>query len=161
MCGSTAARHGAILVADGNRPGNWGSADEPGEIWVICEECDAGRRGYFNSVNVDAELIRRVTSHKSVHMRIGELLKAIGVGTPVHSPLIEDVAGQSGWKARLRELRYPVIGWEIEARPHSGPFLKRHCDYVLLRHRPWPEDPTGTIRRFEKERRRQNERNAS
>jgi len=148
MCGSTVMRHGATLVVDDNKPGNWGDADELGSFWAICEECYAGREAYFSSVNVDAELIRRVTAHESVHMRIGELLKAIGIGKRVPSSLIEDVAGQSGWKKRLRELRYPVIGWKIEAHLYNGPSGRKRSDYILMSHRPWPQDPTGAIRRF-------------
>lgn len=90
-------------------------------------------------------------------MRIGELLKTIGVGKRVPSSLIEVVADQDDWQKRLRELRYPVIGWEITTRLYKDPSGKKQSDYVLLSHKPWPKDPTGTIRRFEAERKERND----
>jgi hypothetical protein len=105
-------------------------------------------------MNADAELVRRVTAHKSVHRRIGELLKAVGVGNRVPSSLIKAVAGQPSWRQRLRELRYPVIGWKIEVRLFAGPSGRRCTDYVLLSYKDLPEDPTESIRQFEKVRRK-------
>jgi len=155
MCGCTVAGDGATLIVDDSKPLNWGGPDDQGDLWAICEPCCAGTKEYFSSMHVDAELMRRVTSHRSVHVRIGELLKAFGIGNRVCSSLIKAVADQGGWQKRLRELRYPVIGWEIEVRLYSEPSGKKHSDYVLISDKPWPEDPTGAVRRFEGDRRRQ------
>jgi hypothetical protein len=51
-------------------------------------------------------------------------------------------------------LRYPVIGWKIEARLLAGPSGRRCFDYVLLGYKDWPGDPTEAVRQFEKARRR-------
>jgi hypothetical protein len=132
-----------------------GGTDELRGLWAICEECDAGRRAYFSSVNVDAELIRSVTAHKSVHLRIGELLKAVGVGSRVPSSLIEAVAGQSNWRQRLRELRCPAIGWNIEPHLYNLPSGRRRSDYVLVSYREWPQDPARAVRQYERARGKQ------
>jgi hypothetical protein len=100
--------------------------------------------------------MKNAMGHKSVHVRIGELLKAVGVGKRVHSSLIDVIADQDDWQKRLRELRYPVIGWEIDTKLYKDRHGKKQCDYVLRKSTPWPEDPTGIIRRFEKEREERN-----
>jgi hypothetical protein len=87
---------------------------------------------------------------------LGELLKAVGVGKRTPSSWLEIVADQDDWQKRLRELRYPVIGWEIETRLYKGASGKKLADYVLRAWRPWPEQPTEMIRKFEKERERKN-----
>jgi len=152
MCGSTVERDGANLVVDDSRPKNWGGNDRPGSLWAICEPCCAGTKAYLSSVHLNAESLRKVTNHKSVHVRIGELLKAVGIGNRVPSSLIEAVAYQDGWQKRLRELRYPVIGWEIGTHLYKGPSGKRQSDYLLISCKPWPRDPSGAIRKFEKTR---------
>ena len=157
MCGKTVVQDEVKLVVDHKKPRDWGGTNDRGNLWAICEECNAGKKAFFSSLNVDADLMRKAMGHGSVHVRIGELLKAVGVGKRTPSALIAVVADQDDWQKRLRELRYPVIGWEIETRLFKGKSGKKQSDYVLIRHKPWPKDPTGTIRRFEEERKRRNQ----
>jgi hypothetical protein len=152
MCGETVANHGAYRMGDASWPGGSRGTNGLLDFWAICEKCDAGMIDYLPEAMGDAELVRRVSAHQSVHMRIGELLKAVGVGNRAPSSLIEAAAGQSGWRQRLRELRYPVIGWKIECRLYKGPSGRRRSDYVLISYREWPHDPTGAIRQFGKAR---------
>ena len=84
------------------------------------------------------------------------MLKAVGIGNRTTSAILQIVADQDDWHKRLRELRYPVIGWEIETIRYKSSSGKTQVDYVLKRHKPWPDDPTGKIRRFEKEREKKN-----
>lgn len=156
MCGRTIDRHGVTLVVDHKIPRDWGGSNDPENLWAICEDCNAGKKAYFSSLNVDAGLMKRVSAHESVHVRIGELLKAIGVGKRTPSVLLEIVADQDDWQKRLRDLRYPVIGWKIDSKLYKGPSGKKQADYILRSYKPWPEDPSGIIRRFEQERRRRN-----
>lgn len=162
MCGRTVQRHGIALVTDHKIPRDWGGSNDRDNLWAICEECNAGKKAYFSSLNIDAEVMKRALAHESVHVRIGELLKAVGVGNRTSSQLIEVVANQDDWQKRLRELRYPVIGWEIDTKLYRAKSGKKLCDYVLRRFEDWPEDPSGEIRRFESERKKSNsERGAS
>jgi hypothetical protein len=156
MCGRTIERHGITLVVDHRIPRDWGGSNERENLWAICEDCNAGKKAYFSSLNVDAELMKRVSSHKSVHVRIGELLKAIGIGKRTPSLLLEIVADQDDWQKRLRELRYPVIGWDIKTQTYKGSAGKKQADYILRSWKPWPHDPSGVIRRFEQDRERKN-----
>ena len=156
MCGKTVEKHGIVLVVDHKKPRDWNGTNDRDNLWAICEECNAGKKAYFSSLRVDAELMKGVTAHESVHMRIGELLKAVGVGKRTSSQLIEVVADQDDWQKRLRELRYSVIGWEIDTKLYRADSGKKQCDYILRSFRAWPDDPSGVIRRFENERKRRN-----
>jgi hypothetical protein len=101
-------------------------------------------------------MMKKVMAHESVHVRIGELLKAVGIGNRTPSALLDVVADQDDWQKRLRELRYPVIGWDIDTQLYKSPSGKKMADYILRSYKPWPEDPSGTIRRFEQEREHRN-----
>lgn len=156
MCGKTIEKDGITLVVDHKRPRDWGGTNDPQNLWAICEECNSGKKAHFSSLNADPEMMKKVISHESVHVRIGELLKAVGEGNRTPSQLLEVVAHQDDWQKRLRELRYAVIGWEIDKQLYKGPSGKKQADYILISHKPWPDDPSGTIRRFEQDRERLN-----
>ena len=157
MCGRTIEQHDITLVVDHKKPRDWGGTNDRENLWAICEECNAGKKAFFSSLDVSPEVMKKVMVHESVHVRIGELLKATGVGNRTPSSLLEVVADQDDWQKRIRELRYPVIGWEVETKAYKGPSGKKQTDYILRSFKAWPEDPTGTIRRFEKERERKNQ----
>jgi hypothetical protein len=161
MCGKTVEDDLIRLVVDHKKPRDWGGTNDRDNLWAICEPCNAGKKAYFSSLNVDADMMKRVMSHDSVHVRIGELLKAVGVGEPTPTALLEVVAGQDDWQKRLRELRYEVIGWKVGTKLYKATSGKKMSDYVLESFRPWPEDPTGTIRRFEIEREKRNKKNGN
>jgi 5-methylcytosine-specific restriction endonuclease McrA len=156
MCGETIEEHSITLVVDHKKPRDWGGTNDRENLWAICEECNAGKKAFFSSLNADSEMMKRVLAHESVHVRIGELLKAVGIGKRTPSSLLDVIADQDDWQKRLRELRYPVIGWEIDTRLYKSPSGKKLADYILRSYKPWPEDPSGTIRRFEQERERRN-----
>jgi hypothetical protein len=156
MCGRTVEMHGVTLVVDHKKPRDWGGSNGRENLWAICEECNGGKKAFFDSLNAAPETMRQAMNHGSVHVRIGELLKAVGVGNRTPSSLLEVIADQDDWQKRLRELRYPVIGWEIETRGYKSASGKKLVDYILRSWKPWPEDPTGVIRQFEKQREEEN-----
>ena len=156
MCGRTVERHGVTLVVDHKKPRDWGGSNDRDNLWAICDECNSGKKAFFSSLNVEPGIMSRIMDHRSVHVRIGELLKAVGLGKPTPSSLLEVVADQDDWQKRLRELRYPVIGWNIETKLYKTSSGKKQADYVLRSFRNWPENPSEKIRLFEKERERSN-----
>jgi hypothetical protein len=156
MCGRSVEQHQITLVVDHRKPRDWGGTNDRDNLWAVCEECNAGKKAYFSSLRVNADLMKVVTAHESVHVRIGELLKAVGVGKRTSSQLIDVVADQDDWQKRLRELRYPVIGWEIDVKLYRADSGRKCCDYILRTFKAWPEDPSGTIRRFENDRKKRN-----
>jgi HNH endonuclease len=147
MCGRTVAQHSVVLVVDHKIPVDWGGSNAEDNLWALCEDCNAGKKAYFASQ--DQDLMRGVMHHKSIHVRIGELLKR-NLGKPVPSPLIELVAGQEDWKKRTRELRY--LGWEIGATRRRLESGKVESYYTLHKFADWPVDPSGWIREFERRR---------
>jgi 5-methylcytosine-specific restriction endonuclease McrA len=153
-CGRTIEKHGIALVVDHRVPREWGGGNERENLEAICEDCNAGKKAYFSSFA--PEKMKNIMIHKSVHVRLGEALKTSGVGERTPSSFLDFVAGQDDWHKRLRELRYPVIGWEIETRAYKNKSGKKKVDYVLKRYRVWPDNPTALIRRFEKDRERKN-----
>jgi hypothetical protein len=148
MCGRTVQKHGIALVVDHKVPREWGGKTAEENLWAICEDCNQGKQNFFASL--DRGLMGKVMRHRSVHVRIGELLKA-KAKEPVPSWLIGLVAGQADWMKRTRELRY--LGWKIQvSKKKAGQKVESH--YTLVKAARWPEDPTGWIRRFEQDRAR-------
>ena len=153
MCGRTVEKHGIALVIDHKIPRHWGGKTEPANLlWALCEECNRGKKNLFKSV--DSPAMRKAMSHASVHMRIGEFLKASGVGKAVPSHFIDIVANQDEWRKRLRELRY--LKWEITASRAKLPGNRFQSAYRLDKFTDWPPDPTGWIRAYEQRRANRN-----
>lgn len=115
MCGRTIEKDGIKLQADHRVPQSWGGKTELSNLWAICEACNRGKRDYFSSF--DEEEMKEVLAYKSVHERIAHMLRA-RMGQPVPAYILEFVANateqQEDWHKRLRDLRYPVIGLQIE-----------------------------------------------
>jgi 5-methylcytosine-specific restriction endonuclease McrA len=151
MCGRDIAKHDISLVVDHKLPRDMGGSTEPENLWALCEECNSGKKNFFSSVNVAG--MKVALPHKSIHMRLGEMLKA-SMGVPVPDYIMEFVGNQGDWQKRTRELRY--LGWEFKTfnkRLQDG----RVCSfYVLTEWKRWPDDPTAVIRQFEQDRARRN-----
>ena len=152
MCGRTIETHGITLVVDHKIPREWGGKTEPENLWAICEQCNQGKKNLFASV--DSADVRNAMQLPSVHMRIGEILKARGIDKPVPSYIIEFVANQDDWQKRLRELRY--LGWKIIPSKKRIPGGRVQSAYRLETFTEWPADPTGWIRNYEQERAERN-----
>jgi hypothetical protein len=93
-----------------------------------------------------------LVSIQSVHERIARLLK-MHLGKPVDSNMIEFVANatdrQEDWQKRLRELRYPVIGMEIESgRYRTGEGFVR-ATYTLTKWVDLPPNHQQLIRAWD------------
>lgn len=146
MCGKTLDEDGVKLQVDHKIPQAWGGTNDADNLWALCTECNHGKKDLFASQD---EKVKSVLKHKSVHVRIGELLKQ-NFGTPVSSQLIEFVANQDDWKKRTRELRY--LGWDIDATRQKQANGRVRSFYQLNKFTEWPENPTAWIRKFEKDR---------
>jgi 5-methylcytosine-specific restriction endonuclease McrA len=122
MCGKTVADDGIKLQIDHKVPQDWGGLTVIENLWAICEPCNNGKRNHFASYNADE--MKALVAIESVHERIAHLLK-MHFGQPLDSHIIEFVANaterQEDWQKRLRELRYPVIGIEIESGRYRTP----------------------------------------
>src|SRR5208337_1257460 len=144
MCGRTAANHGITLAAD-ERLWADGLIGDSSVLWAVCLECRDGARAYLRSLGIRSETLRRISCCKSVHVRIGETLKAFGVGRPIPSSLISSIAGVRSWKARLRELRQPPFSWKISPHRCEDLLGRRKCGYMLLEEGRWSEKPGRAV----------------
>lgn len=153
LCGQDRDKHGIALVVDHRVPKDWGGSNDRENLQALCEECNAGKKNYFASF--DVEEMRRVMAFDSPHMRIGELLK-LHLNEPVPAWLIEFVArDQKDWPKRTRDLRY--LGWNIETiKKKSFENGRIEASYILRSFTEWPENPTKSIRAYEAERAKRN-----
>lgn len=150
MCGKTPRDDGVRLHVDHKLPREWGGPTEEWNLQALCSDCNEGKKAYFASFDAVAPAIMAVIGYESVHMRIGELLKAFdaaGMTTP--DEVIEFVAEARGrqryWEKRMRELRH--IGWEFEPRMFDEDGVRK-TEWKLLASGPWPDDgPAVAIRR--------------
>lgn len=145
ICGRSVEKHGVVLVVDHKLPQDWGGTNDPDNLWAICEECNSEKKNYYSAQ--DADLMRAVMRHESIHVRIGETLKMLGT---VSDSVLSLVGGQSDWMKRTRDLRY--LGWNFATFRKRLPSGKVEVFYKLLQFQEWPEDPSREARRIEAER---------
>jgi hypothetical protein len=93
--------------------------------------------------------MQKVIHYDSVHVRLGELMKAIAP-QPVPAYMMAFVANQHDWMKRARELRY--LGWKISVHRERVGSRRDMAFYTLVSSQPWPKDPSAGIRRYERER---------
>ncbi len=117
---------------------------------AICTQCSA--RSEIRDPGEPAWM-GAARAHKSVHVRLGETLKAFQPDA-VPAATLKLVADQDGWKSRLRELRY--LGWDIESFNRKLKGGRVSSFYRLKKSKPWPPHPTGTIRQYERDRAQRN-----
>jgi hypothetical protein len=149
MCGRTTAEDGIKLQVDHKVPREWGGPTVDENLWALCSECNQGKRNFFASIT--DQRVREAILHPSVHIRLGELLKAFA-GEPVPKTYLQIVAyTHDDFEKRLRELR--ELGWRY--RPVKRKEARRVRTYFVLQHwEPWPENPAAAIREAEARKRR-------
>lgn len=154
MCGRTPVDHEVALEVSLRVPAEWGGANDPENLWPLCQDCHQGRREYLQTFARYESQISRAASLDEPQRRIGELLKAFR-GDWVSSELIGVVASareyQEDFQRRIRDLRY--LGWKIEQqkRYHEGDRVKSY--YRLVYAAPWPDNIRTAIVAEEKRRR--------
>jgi HNH endonuclease len=150
-CGASIDKDGIRLEVDHRIPQEWGGSDDDENLWAICVPCNHGKKNFFESFNPQemAELV----AIKSVHERIAKFLR-MHKGQWVDSPSIEDVANlrdrQDDWQKRLRELRYPVIGMEIEVTRYKTVQGSHRSRYRLVKWVDLPPDHQKLIKDWDR-----------
>lgn len=141
MCGRTIKDDGIKFEIDHKIPRNWGGLTVEENLWAICSLCNSGKRDFFATLD-NAEMTA-VLAKRSVHERIAEAL-LIYQGKETPAWLLEFVANyddfQEDWRRRLRELRYPGIGWKIAVKRRKNPQGRVQAFYILEDWRPLPAD---------------------
>lgn len=154
-CGASIEEDGIKLEVDHRIPQDWGGSDDDENLWAICVPCNHGKKNFFASFNPD-EMAELVTI-QSVHERIARFLK-MHEGNWVESSEIEDIANlvdrQEDWQKRLRELRYPVVGLEIETTRYKTDQGAHRSRYKLVKWADLPPDHQKLIKDWEKPKKR-------
>ena len=76
MCGRTPVDHKVVLEVSLRIPAEWGGANDPENLWPLCQDCHQGRRKYLQTFAPYESQISRAASLDEPQRRIGELLKA-------------------------------------------------------------------------------------
>jgi len=153
LCGKTPMQHNVVLEVDLRVPADWGGANDPENLWALCEGCHEGWQQHLNTYAPYTEQISHAATFDEPQKRIGELLKAFS-GDWVPSDLIGIVASakdyQEDYQRRIRDLRF--LGWQYQQqkRYHEGARVKSY--YRLIHAEPWPENIRATISAEEKRR---------
>jgi predicted Zn-ribbon and HTH transcriptional regulator len=151
MCGRSIEEDKVKLQIDHKIPQTWGGLTVKENLWALCEQCNHGKRDFFSSFDEDEMLA--IAALDSVHERIAQLLR-INIGKEVPAYLIEFVANikdqQVDWRKRLRELRYPVVGLNIEvSKKRNSKGVQSF--YRLIDWKALPANLTAVIKNFERE----------
>lgn len=150
MCGRSVDEDGVKLQVDHRVPQTWGGTDEDENLWAICTPCNHGKRDFFASF--DPSEMAELVEVESVHERIARFLK-MHEGEWVDSHHIEDIANlrerQEDWQKRLRELRYPVVGMEIETGRYTTEQGFVRSRYKLTKWADLPPDHQQLIRAWD------------
>lgn len=146
MCGRD-VKDGAELHVDHKMPESWGGPTRIDNLWALCSTCNEGKKNFFATIT--DERIQHSMLHSSVHIRLGEMLKAFE-GDSIPSQYLELVAyTHDDWQKRLRELR--EIGWDYQVTKRKDPDSGRvSVSYSLVQSAPWPDDPAAAIRDAER-----------
>ncbi|MFJ2773367.1 HNH endonuclease [Streptomyces sp. NPDC087300] len=153
-CGRTPKDDQVKLVIDHMVPLDLDGTNEPDNLQLLCEEDNHDKQALFADHQENAAALRKSLSLPEVHLRIGELLKAMP-GENVPKELIVLVAREENHgdpTKRMRELR--SLGWVIRnSQRKEG---RRVLSFYRLEHwEPWPPGgPQAAVASLERARRR-------
>jgi hypothetical protein len=153
-CGRSPREDGVKLVIDHKVPLDLGGTNDPDNLQPLCVQDNHAKQALFADHEENAEALRASMNLPEVHLRIGELLKALP-GQPVPKELIVLVAREENHgdpTRRLRDLR--SLGWKIT--PSKRKDGRRVRSFYSLEHwEPWPaEGPQAAVARLERARKR-------
>jgi 5-methylcytosine-specific restriction endonuclease McrA len=144
LCGASPEKRPEVeLEVDHRVPLHLGGDNSEDNLWTLCRPCNQGKRAYFSTaLDSHADQLAKALNEPEVHKRLGETLRAYGLGTEVPSAVLEIAASarqfQEDWHRRLRELR--ELGWdyEVKKRKENGRIVSF---YILTKDGDWPDGP--------------------
>ena len=131
LCGASPEKRPDVeLEVDHRVPLHLGGDNDENNLWTLCRPCNQGKRAHFSTaLDGLADKLAKALNEPEVHKRIGETLRAYGIGTEVPSAILEIAASarqfQEDWHRRLRELPRSRLGLRRQEaqgeRPHRQP----------------------------------------
>jgi hypothetical protein len=144
MCGKTVKDDGIRLHVDHRIPLRWGGSNELENLWAICSEDNADKKAFFSSVESEHDAhIETAIKAEDVWHRMGELMRAFGLGGEIPSELLAMVANYGGdyhddWQRRLRELRERGFDYDFKKRKDGD---RWRTTYIVKKVGPTPPYP--------------------
>jgi 5-methylcytosine-specific restriction endonuclease McrA/predicted transcriptional regulator len=142
QCGRTPVEHGVVLVVDHKMPQAWGGTHDIENLQALCEECNAGKKDYYETFDRYGSAIVLATRESDVHRRLASLLLSVSPDE-VRSDVLELVANlgetQEDWQKRLRELR--ELNWDYAVRKERDERGRVRVYYRLTSHADLPSGP--------------------
>jgi len=144
MCGKTVAEDGIKLVVDHRVPLRWGGSNDIENLWAICSKDNADKQAFFATLEGEHDKkIEAAIKAQDVWHRMGELMRAFGVGGKIPSEMLAMVASYGGdyhddWQRRLRELRERGFDYEFKKRKEDG---RWRTTYIVKEVGPPPPYP--------------------
>lgn len=100
-CGRGVAE-GARLVIDHKIPVEWGGLTQDDNLWVLCEECNLGKKHWFKDES--AEEMKQLMAESSGYRRL-EMYFTMHPNEVINVAKLNVVAGIRDWPRTLRSLR--------------------------------------------------------
>jgi hypothetical protein len=151
MCGRTPLEDGIKLVVDHKRPQAWGGTNDAENLQPLCEECNAGKKHYFETIDRFGQLIQAASAYDEPQKRVGEMLKRV-YPEEVRSDVLEMVAHagayQEDWQRRLRELR--ALGWKIKWRKKKDETGRMRVYWRVEEWQDWPDSVRDELTRIKR-----------
>ena len=103
QCGKSAKEDGVKLEIDHKIPVNMGGLTEKSNLQTLCQECNHGKKAYFDGFKDDERVIEVLTQKSGLARlrKIGELFK----GEALTPNLLATLTGIRDWTRSLRKLR--------------------------------------------------------
>ena len=145
QCGRTPRDHGVVLQVDHKLPQSWGGTSEESNLQALCEECNRGKKAYYQTLDQWGPAIRVAGQHQEVHRRLVTMLQLVHPDE-IRSDVLEMVAHQQqyqeDWHKRMRELR--ELGWDYNWRKQADSTGRVWVYYRLAKRGTLP--PEGQFR---------------
>jgi 5-methylcytosine-specific restriction endonuclease McrA len=117
QCGRTPRDDGVRLQVDHKMPQSWGGTNDIENLQALCEECNRGKKAYYETLDRWGPAIREAGAEREIHRRLLTMLELVHP-EEIRSDVLEMVAHQQqyqeDWHKRLRETR--ELGWNYTWR---------------------------------------------
>ena len=146
MCGKSPMEDGVRLHVDHKLPREWGGPTEEWNLQALCSDCNEGKKAYYATFDTVAPQVMTAIEHESVHMRIGEILKAFKDRWARHACRSDRVRRRGAWSTRGTGrsgcASFATSGG-ASSRACTTSTASARRSGQLLEWKPWPDEGPG------------------